>query len=124
MFPVRIIFKQPTNSCSPYSVKPTGNQDYDRVLMQRLETEEARLNRNKERRHAREKQKALQQQIHDGDPDSPAPSVERGGTTRKCANCGLQGHIKTNKKYVHLYLFFFKGLSYATVLTSQALSDA
>ncbi|KAL1903615.1 hypothetical protein Sste5346_000244 [Sporothrix stenoceras] len=82
----------------PYSVKPTGNQDYDRVLMQRLETEEARLNRNKERRHAREKQKALQQQIHDGDPDSPAPSIERGGTTRKCANCGLQGHIKTNKK--------------------------
>ncbi|EPE07079.1 taf1-like protein [Ophiostoma piceae UAMH 11346] len=83
----------------PYSVKPTGNLDYDRVLMQRLETEEARLNRNKERRHAREKQKALQQQInHDGDPDSPAPSIERGGTTRKCANCGLQGHIKTNKK--------------------------
>ncbi|CAK7227284.1 hypothetical protein SBRCBS47491_006518 [Sporothrix bragantina] len=82
----------------PYSVKPTGNQDYDRVLMQRLETEEARLNRNKERRHAREKQKALQQQIHDGDPDSPAPSIERGGTTRKCANCGQQGHIKTNKK--------------------------
>ncbi|CAK7268513.1 hypothetical protein SEPCBS119000_003100 [Sporothrix epigloea] len=82
----------------PYSVKPTGNQDYDRVLMQRLETEEARLNKNKERRFAREKQKALQQQIHDGDPDSPAPSIERGGTTRKCANCGLQGHIKTNKK--------------------------
>ncbi|OAA55019.1 transcription factor tfiid complex [Niveomyces insectorum RCEF 264] len=82
----------------PYSVRPTGNLDYDRVLMQRLETEEARLNRNKERRHAREKQKALQQQIQDGDPDSPAPSIERGGTTRKCANCGLQGHIKTNKK--------------------------
>lgn len=83
----------------PYSVKPTGNIDYDRVLVQRLESEEARLHRNKERRHAREKQKALQQQIHDGDPDSPAPSIERGGTTtRKCANCGLQGHIKTNKK--------------------------
>ena len=74
------------------SVRGTNNQKIS------LETEEARLNRNKERRHAREKQKALQQQIHDGDPDSPAPSIERGGTTRKCANCGLQGHIKTNKK--------------------------
>lgn len=67
----------------------------------RLESEEARLNRNQERRHAREKQKAaaMQQQIHDGNPDSPAQSIEKGGTTRKCANCGQKGHIKTNKKY-------------------------
>ncbi|KAF3764342.1 hypothetical protein M406DRAFT_91625 [Cryphonectria parasitica EP155] len=26
------------------------------------------------------------------------PSIEKGGTTRKCANCGMVGHIKTNKK--------------------------
>lgn len=53
------------------------------------------------------------------------PSIERGGTTRKCANCGQVGHIKTNKKYVsslffpplssadrHVlqsFFFFFKG---------------
>jgi transcription initiation factor TFIID subunit 1 len=34
----------------------------------------------------------------DGD-GSPEPTTERGtGTTRKCANCGQVGHIKTNKK--------------------------
>jgi len=62
--------------------------------------EEARVNRNQERRHAREKQKAAAQHAHDGDPDSPAQSIEKGGgTSRKCANCGQKGHIKTNKKY-------------------------
>lgn len=36
-----------------------------------------------------------------GDDDSPEPSTEKvAGTTRKCANCGQVGHIKTNKKYV------------------------
>lgn len=30
---------------------------------------------------------------------SPEPTTEKGtGTTRKCANCGQVGHIKTNKK--------------------------
>jgi hypothetical protein len=32
---------------------------------------------------------------------SPEPSTESGGgktTSRKCANCGQTGHIKTNKK--------------------------
>lgn len=29
---------------------------------------------------------------------SAEPSVEKGGTTRRCANCGQVGHIKTNKK--------------------------
>lgn len=67
-----------------------------------------RLERNKDRRHAREKQKSKQsmagQQILN--PDSPGPSgspissIEKpSGTTRKCANCGQTGHIKTNKKY-------------------------
>lgn len=36
-----------------------------------------------------------------GDAGSPEPSTEKvTGTTRKCANCGQVGHIKTNKKYV------------------------
>jgi hypothetical protein len=61
--------------------------------------------RNKERRLARENQKKKKsgQQPEDiaGSPSStPAPSIEKPtGTTRKCANCGQAGHIKTNKKY-------------------------
>lgn len=38
------------------------------------------------------------------------PSIERGGTTRKCANCGQVGHIKTNKKYVSPYFFLASNL--------------
>lgn len=35
------------------------------------------------------------------DDGSPEPTAEKvTGTTRKCANCGQVGHIKTNKKYV------------------------
>jgi transcription initiation factor TFIID subunit 1, fungi type len=35
------------------------------------------------------------------DDGSPEPTTEKvTGTTRKCANCGQVGHIKTNKKYV------------------------
>ena len=68
-------------------------------LFCRLSQEEARLDRNIERRHAREKMKSQAQQVQEGNPDSPAQSVEKGGTTRKCANCGQKGHIKTNKKY-------------------------
>ena len=41
----------------------------------------------------------------DIDADSPDPSNSAdkaaGGTTRKCANCGQVGHIKTNKRFVH-----------------------
>jgi hypothetical protein len=36
-----------------------------------------------------------------GGEGSPEPTIEKGtGTTRKCANCGQVGHIKTNKKCV------------------------
>lgn len=38
------------------------------------------------------------------------PSIERGGTTRKCANCGQVGHIKTNKKYVSPYFILSSNL--------------
>ena len=65
-----------------------------------------RLNRNKERRQAREKGKKPGRQStvepkeeNTGSP-APIPTVEKPtGTARKCANCGQVGHIKTNKKY-------------------------
>lgn len=62
----------------------------------------ARLERNKERRHAREKQKGIfrAEESQAGSPSStPAPAHEKGAaTTRKCANCGEVGHIRTNSK--------------------------
>lgn len=37
----------------------------------------------------------------DGGEGSPEPTTEKvTGTTRRCANCGMVGHIKTNKKCV------------------------
>jgi transcription initiation factor TFIID subunit 1, fungi type len=75
--------------------------------MELAQKEEERLNKNKERRHKREKQKKLVQKTQggsgaaagSGDEGSPERTTEKvGGTTRKCANCGQIGHIKTNKK--------------------------
>ena len=73
----------------------------------RIEKELFRLQRNKERRIARDKQKGVPT---DGAAESPAspddaraivPGPKPAGTQRKCANCGQIGHIKTNKKYTH-----------------------
>ncbi|KAI9781139.1 MAG: hypothetical protein M1839_006247 [Geoglossum umbratile] len=82
--------------------KPTGDEEQDRQHVKRIEEELARLSRNKGRRVAREKQKGL---LADGaamSPDSAdtpsASNVKSGGTNRKCANCGMTGHIKTNKR--------------------------
>lgn len=73
----------------------------------RLEKELARLQRNKERRIARDKQKGVHfDGAYDepGSPSSPANvPVKSAGTQRKCANCGQVGHIKTNKKYHPLF---------------------
>lgn len=75
-------------------------------ILPRARIEQERLEKNKERRKKREKQKKLQQKMRDGgaggvDEGSPEPTTEKvTGTTRKCANCGQVGHIKTNKKYV------------------------
>lgn len=78
-----------------------------------IQDELRRLQRNKERRHAREKQKSL---IAEGNREmspttaacSPAPTgpggPKTGGTQRKCANCGQVGHIKTNKKCASRFL--------------------
>ncbi|KAI4219386.1 MAG: hypothetical protein L6R36_008364 [Xanthoria steineri] len=82
--------------------KPTGNAEVDRLAQQAVAEELARLERNKDRRLARDKQKGAR----DGDtadgPGSPSsaarPSGKSAGTQRKCANCGQVGHIKTNKK--------------------------
>ena len=69
----------------------------------RLKKELARLQRNKDRRIARDKQKGIHTDGSAELDDSPAPpgvAVPAKVTTtgRKCANCGQVGHIKTNKK--------------------------
>ncbi|KAL8652312.1 MAG: hypothetical protein Q9226_004329 [Calogaya cf. arnoldii] len=82
--------------------KPTGNAEMDRLAQQAVAEELARLERNKDRRLARDKQKGAR----DGDTadalGSPSsvtrPPTKSAGTQRKCANCGQVGHIKTNKK--------------------------
>ncbi|CAM1504628.1 Fc.00g022190.m01.CDS01 [Cosmosporella sp. VM-42] len=85
-----------------YSSRPTGNADHDRLAGIRIKKELERLEKNKARRQAREQQKELHQKASIGDAGSPkATGAEKvpTGTTRKCANCGQVGHIKTNKKY-------------------------
>ncbi|POS80620.1 histone acetyl transferase-2 [Diaporthe helianthi] len=112
-----------------YNIQWTGNEERDRVIRSKLEQEELRLKKNRERRQQREKQKGGARASLSGPsgrlsvvgvggggfdgaggsagaggvgggsgPMSPEPSIEKGGTTRKCANCGQVGHIKTNKK--------------------------
>lgn len=74
------------------SLQPTGDPEVDARNRKLIEAELSRLNRNKERRFAREKQKGISRP-----GDSPADG-RPAGTQRKCANCGQVGHIKTNKK--------------------------
>ncbi|KAF3154478.1 hypothetical protein TWF751_003803 [Orbilia oligospora] len=76
------------------NLKPTGDAAADADRKKVLEKELARLMRNKERRQARERQNEKKRKQLGLDDDG-AP---KGGTTRKCANCGQVGHIKTNKK--------------------------
>ncbi|RSL52454.1 hypothetical protein CEP54_010927 [Fusarium duplospermum] len=83
-----------------YSSRPTGNADHDRLAGIRIKKELERLEKNKARRQAREQQKELHQKASAGDAASPSVNGDKipTGTTRKCANCGQVGHIKTNKK--------------------------
>ncbi|KAH8906078.1 transcription initiation factor tfiid-like protein [Coniochaeta sp. PMI_546] len=89
-----------------YNYKLTGDNEKDRVILELVEKERERLEKNKERRHKREKQKKMLQGHTGGGgggggggDGSPEPTTEKvTGTTRKCANCGQIGHIKTNKK--------------------------
>jgi transcription initiation factor TFIID subunit 1 len=75
-------------------------------LFCRIRQELDRLEKNQARRKAREQQKELlhnkNANVAAGSPGaSGAASGDKipTGTTRKCANCGQVGHIKTNKKY-------------------------
>lgn len=79
------------------SLKPTGDPEVDSRNKKLLEQELSRLNRNKERRFAREKQKGVLRTA-DSPADGGPGSSKSAGTQRKCANCGQVGHIKTNKK--------------------------
>ncbi|GME22157.1 Transcription factor TFIID complex [Neofusicoccum parvum] len=81
--------QQEINAMKLEQLKPTGDEDVDARQRKRLLDELSRLERNKERRQVREKQKANMKNGGDGDSK---------GTTRKCANCNRAGHIKTNKK--------------------------
>ncbi|KAL2827188.1 hypothetical protein BDW59DRAFT_144388 [Aspergillus cavernicola] len=80
------------------SLKPTGDPEVDSRNKKLLEQELTRLNRNKERRFAREKQKGVFRPSGDSPADGAPGSSKSAGTQRKCANCGQVGHIKTNKK--------------------------
>ncbi|KAK0624633.1 hypothetical protein B0T17DRAFT_247672 [Bombardia bombarda] len=86
-----------------YSAQLTGDKETDDLILDLAKKEQERLEKNRERTKKREKQKKLQQKIKGGpiggDDGSPEPTTEKAtGTTRKCANCGQIGHIKTNKK--------------------------
>lgn len=74
---------------------PTGDEEVDARNMKRIQDELERLERNKERRHVREKQKAKAAGRAD---DGDEAGGKGAGTQRRCANCGQVGHIKTNKK--------------------------
>ncbi|EME87519.1 uncharacterized protein MYCFIDRAFT_105631, partial [Pseudocercospora fijiensis CIRAD86] len=102
------------------SFVPTGDKDKDNFARQELEKELARIQRNADRREARDKLKAKNAAGSPAaaaspgrsDLDGPASTMNGGtditpqkgkgrnkdGTARKCANCGQVGHIKTNRK--------------------------
>ncbi|KAK4659014.1 hypothetical protein QC762_106590 [Podospora pseudocomata] len=84
------------------NIKLTGDKETDTLILEKAAIELERLQKNKIRTAKRTKQKDLQQRMKEGGadgPDSPGPGGEKvPGTTRKCANCGQVGHIKTNKK--------------------------
>lgn len=83
------------------SLQPTGDPEVDARNKRLIEAELSRLNRNKERRFAREKQKGVVRGSTGESPadgQTPSAPAKAGGTQRKCANCGQVGHIKTNKK--------------------------
>ncbi|RAK96096.1 DUF3591 domain-containing protein [Aspergillus ibericus CBS 121593] len=79
-------------------LQPTGDKEIDARNKKLLEAELSRLNRNKERRFAREKQKGAARASAGDSPADGGPGGKSAGTQRKCANCGQVGHIKTNKK--------------------------
>ncbi|KAL9036609.1 MAG: hypothetical protein Q9214_006053 [Letrouitia sp. 1 TL-2023] len=82
-------------------LKPTGDVETDRRNQQLLAEELARLQRNKDRRIKRDRQRGQHATANTTNlPSTTAPTTtaRNAGTQRKCANCGQVGHIKTNKK--------------------------
>ncbi|OTB05063.1 hypothetical protein M426DRAFT_57581 [Hypoxylon sp. CI-4A] len=91
-----------------YSLQPTADADDNREKQKLVDKELSRLLKNQDRRQIREKQgkgkKSKKHQVDsnpDASPDSQSADKSAAGTTRKCANCGQVGHIKTNKRYQH-----------------------
>ncbi|KAI1384052.1 uncharacterized protein F4822DRAFT_418484 [Hypoxylon trugodes] len=91
-----------------YSLQPTADADDNREKQKLVERELSRLLKNQDRRQVREKQQGKSKKKKNnnnnnnndaaaGSPDPSAADKASAGTTRKCANCGQVGHIKTNK---------------------------
>ncbi|KAF2226643.1 hypothetical protein BDZ85DRAFT_52611 [Elsinoe ampelina] len=116
----RAKYKERTAQIDPNDISRTGDTEYDAIQLKAAQEEVARIQRNMERRQARERAKGIvhspsaSQAGEDDAPDSGTPhgagpgtgkrggrkKVNPEGTGRRCANCGQIGHIKTNKKYV------------------------
>lgn len=120
----RAKLKEQSARIDPTNIAKTGDSEFDSMQIRAAKEEIARLERNMDRREARERAKgilgsptvaqspsAMTDEGADGD-EIAAPTPVDGkpgkksrkpknteGTGRRCANCGQIGHIKTNKKY-------------------------
>lgn len=100
-----------------YAAQATGDQEFNALQAKKVQNEIARLERNMDRREARERAKGIlgspsvvgspggpgegEGEAGEGKPGKKARGKKNTeGTQRKCANCGQVGHIKTNKKFV------------------------
>jgi len=102
--------------------------ELDELVKLKIESHVVRIERNMDRRNARERQKGKVAASPSATVGSPGPSEAEGvasaaaaadastdntpqkgrgrnkdGTARKCANCGQVGHIKTNRKSVYTF---------------------
>lgn len=91
------------------NIVPTGNDEEDQRNKKRLLIELQRLQRNKERREARERQGKKNSFGGDvmspeattpGSPMTVVPPPGKTVTTRKCANCGQAGHIRNHSSFI------------------------
>lgn len=108
---------------SIHDMNPTGDPELDALKRKKMEQELIRVERNAERREAREKAKGRvfnpnspgaagspgqsdANNSADGTPQKGGRGRNKDGTARKCANCGQVGHIKTNRKSVTFQCIF------------------
>lgn len=117
---------------------PTGDVEVDQMAKRVIQEELERLQRNMERREARERAKGVlpspsvansprAADAENGDATALVGSGKKGrakknneGTGRRCANCGQVGHIKTNKKCADSSVSF---TSFASPDTPNLASD-